>query len=119
MADLISRQAAIDAFKKELSAKYNGREFAIGFVGVESILENVPSAQRWIPVTERLPEEERYVIATDTYEEVVIARRTMVDFDTDEEKEIIDWWLDEWGRIKVTAWMPLPEPYKGGEHEAD
>ena len=45
MKDLISRQAAIDALEKELSAKYNRRELAIGFVGVKSILENLPSAQ--------------------------------------------------------------------------
>ena len=44
--DLISRQDAIDAFEKELSAKYNRRELAIGFVGVESILRDLPSAQR-------------------------------------------------------------------------
>ena len=40
--DLISKQAAIDTFEKELSAKYNGRELAIGFVGIESILKNEP-----------------------------------------------------------------------------
>ena len=45
MRDLIDRQAAIDAFEKELSAKYNRRELAIGFVGVKSILEKLPSAQ--------------------------------------------------------------------------
>lgn len=43
--DLISRQAAIDAFEKELSAKYNRLELAIGFVGIESILEKLPPAQ--------------------------------------------------------------------------
>lgn len=43
--DTISRQAAIDAFEKELSAKYNRLELAIGFVGVKSILDNLPSAQ--------------------------------------------------------------------------
>ena len=45
MSDLISRQAAIDEFEKELSAKYNRREFAIGFVGIKRILEKLPSAQ--------------------------------------------------------------------------
>ena len=45
MDDLIFRQNAIDAFEKELSAKYNKREYAIGFVGIENILKNVPSAQ--------------------------------------------------------------------------
>lgn len=45
--DTIYRQQAIDAFEKELSAKYNRnfREHAIGFVGVKRILENLPSAQ--------------------------------------------------------------------------
>lgn len=45
MSDLIDRQQAIDAFEKELSAKYNKRELAIGFVGVESILRNLPPAE--------------------------------------------------------------------------
>lgn len=45
MSDLISRQDAIYAFEKELSAKYNKRELAIGFVGVKSILENLSSVQ--------------------------------------------------------------------------
>ena len=45
MDDLISRQAAIEAFEKELSAKYNRRELAIGFVGIKSILNNLPSVQ--------------------------------------------------------------------------
>ena len=45
MSDLIDRQAAIDEFEKELSAKYNRREFAIGFVGIKRILEKLPSAQ--------------------------------------------------------------------------
>ena len=45
MSDLIDRQEAIDEFEKELSAKYNRRELAIGFVGIKSILENLPSAQ--------------------------------------------------------------------------
>lgn len=42
MTDLISRQAAIDAFEKELC---DVREFAVGFVGAKRILESVPSAQ--------------------------------------------------------------------------
>lgn len=25
------------------------------------------------------------------------------------------WWLEEWGAVKVKAWMPLPEPWKGDE----
>lgn len=43
--DCISRQAAIDALEKELSAKYNNIALAVGFIGAKSIIENVPSAQ--------------------------------------------------------------------------
>ena len=57
MSDYISRQAAIDEFEKELSAKYKRRELAIGFVGVKSILDNLPSADvrenvrgKWISI---------------------------------------------------------------------
>ena len=53
MNDLISRQAAIEAFEKELSL--GDREFAVSFVGAKRILEGVPSARserkigKWTP----------------------------------------------------------------------
>ncbi len=62
--DTISRNAAIDAFKKELSAKYNRREFAIGFVGIKSILENLPSAR---PEKTQLSEEDATKDTTSDY----------------------------------------------------
>ena len=45
MSDLIDRQAAIDAFNKELSAEYAHREMAVSFLGAKKIIETVPSAQ--------------------------------------------------------------------------
>ena len=44
MSDLISRQAAIDAFHKELHES-GEREYAIGFGGVEKILKDLPSVE--------------------------------------------------------------------------
>ena len=74
MTDLIDRQAAIEAFEKELSAKHNRRELAISFVGIKSILEKLPSAQpeivrgQWINhgsfVTCSVCNEEQYGIDT-------------------------------------------------------
>lgn len=55
----------------------------------------------WIPVTERLPEEEGFYLVTRRITDDVatfIFRRTI----TSE---------DYWKRC-ATAWMPLPEPYK-------
>lgn len=63
--------------------------------------------QRWIPVAERLPEDGIYIITFDG--------------EFDGQKKVFTgmcgiengrWW-DEDGY--VTAWMPLPEPYRKGE----
>ncbi len=58
MSDLISRQAAIEAAKDELE---NGT-----FYDIPSKIESLPSAepeqQKWIPVTERLPENSESVL---------------------------------------------------------
>ena len=47
MSDLISREAAIDAFRKNLCAleTESDREYGISFSGVERILKSLPSAQ--------------------------------------------------------------------------
>ena len=59
MSDYISREAAIEAFEKELSAKYNRIELSIGFVGAKSILSDLPAADvverktgKWIKMSD-------------------------------------------------------------------
>jgi hypothetical protein len=59
------------------------------------------SAQQWIPVTERLPEENTAVL---TYRESGIE----VEF-----REKRGWDYDEFTQCPVTHWMPLPQPPKG------
>lgn len=56
--DLISRQTAIDNL---ISFLQLDEEYAWG---VRECLNSLPAAQQWIPVTERLPEDERYVLVT-------------------------------------------------------
>lgn len=67
---------------------------------------------RWIPVTERLPEDRELLLVTaywhETYQVMVGAY-----FGNG------DWWCAPWNNtsepqqlLKVKAWMPLPEPYK-------
>lgn len=45
MSNLIDRQAAIEAFRKELCTTDVHREYAISFEGAKRILTAVPSAQ--------------------------------------------------------------------------
>lgn len=63
---------------------------------------------KWIPVTERLPSKEsRYMVTRNDY----VTNTEYIDI-LWYEKNI--WWNGHsTGDYAVTAWMPLPEPYKG------
>lgn len=105
MDDLISRQAAIDAI---CGIKRTDNWQAAICMAVYDL----PSAQQWIPCSERLPDDEResYWVCTDTGYQCE-CRWTNNRFGIAE--------ADEWGwsifdtpqYSKVIAWMPLPEPY--------
>lgn len=119
MNDLISRQAAIEALgERPIVWDEWTDEWTLGQRKQYDIdklaIETVPSAQidqLWIPVSERHPGECQTVIAS-------------VDTHIYEEARFVDgrwWWAyeartDYWEEIKkdVTAWMPLPEPYRKG-----
>ena len=64
---------------------------------------------KWIPISERLPDRKSFALVTD-FGEVEEAY-----YDSDGH-----WW-QVWGdRLKnVTAWMPLPEPYREEAENAD
>ena len=70
-------------------------------------LEELRKQNRWIPVSERLP---------DYNEEVLITNGKYVTIDTryflenTEDGEAYTWDINGWD--DVIAWMPLPEPYK-------
>lgn len=62
--------------------------------------------QGWIPVSERLPEEETDVLICNSKGNIVVARYMVFDDGT------LEWYTSKWHTGEVTAWMPLPEPYK-------
>lgn len=75
----------------------------------------------WIPCSERLPDDEkgRYWVCTDT-EYQCECRWTNInhiwtDLTTEWHWHIVD--VPQYS--KVIAWMPLPEPYKGGDADDD
>ena len=92
--DLISRQQAIDAL-------YNVDEYNSRSVTAIKNLPSIQSEQRWIPVTERLPEKSGYYLAT-----------------VDIGWKIVDviYFNNGSGFLMantVKAWKPTPEPYYG------
>lgn len=110
---------------KELRHKSRSCEFdrvytLMDFCGWIDDAPTIEPEQRWIPVTERLPEEEYVLISKKPTKisgdkwSVTIAIRT-----ADPRSRKIQWRDSGFGVIqddKVLAWMPLPYPY-GGEQE--
>ena len=96
--DLISRQAAI-AFV-DCGYLRPPTELAWSDKDVVDMLKRLPSAQRWIPVSERLPEDGLYIVTTSKGQVQVHV------FSHNGNSE------EYWMRCNK-AWMPLPEAYKG------
>ena len=95
MSDLISRQAAIEEVARRDSTDgtvkvFGGREIA-------EILNGLPSAQQWIPCSERLPDQNGKYLVVGRQKAINILK-----FDGGR-------WYGKWG---VVAWMPLPSPYR-------
>ena len=74
-----------------------------------------PQKPRWIPVSERLPEEDTDVFVTLKCGLIGIMQKKLADDDNGEPCYI---WQDfEGEEHEVLAWMPLPEAYKENEDE--
>ena len=105
MDDVIRRQDAIDAF---FNATSDGdkAEFCV------DVVKNIPSAQQWIPCSERLPEEYVSVLC---YQPILYESNIWIGY-LNSDRIWVD--SDGWEKLTnpVTAWMPLPGPYED-KHE--
>jgi hypothetical protein len=109
-ADLISREEAakrLEALAEQREGSFSGEAFEFA----AKIVRGVPSAVRWIPVTERLPEDNERVLVyhDDGMIRFGINKGGFADV-------VSSLYLQHNHRTcfsKVTHWMPLPEPPKG------
>ena len=79
--------------------------YTIDFDVLPEFCDMAISAVKWIPVTEKLPENGQYVLCSLSAE--CGSKHNIVINAFEEGRE---YWYDG----KIEAWMPLPEPYKGG-----
>lgn len=130
MEDSISRKAAIDTVRNlnAIVSPISDDALLVDRAEVQTELMMLPSVQEWIPVTDRLPEEEQDVLVTVHFKGVRdnhggwnahIKPRFYVDI----AHRIDDHWSsysDEYkvakNRHEVVAWMPLPEPWDDGSN---
>ena len=105
--DLISRQAAIMETWRE--PRYTDPLNVL--TEMRDRLRSLPSAEpHWIPVSERLPEENVPVLLGIRFKEDFKMFVTS--------RQDYNYWTGLGREIKgEMRWMPLPEPYKAGEQE--
>ena len=126
--DLISRQAAIDAVKCGAlsAAMVYGRTDAGSTALSETVkaIKALPSAQpeqRWIPCSERLPEDYQDVLVWFEYYRYgdyngIYQMQGIGSYSSEYNSWLING-ENGWHKLRVIAWMPLPEPYKERREE--
>ncbi len=123
MDDLIRRQDAIDAVEDWFFNTTDLRQ-------PEEVLRCLPSAQQWIPCSERLPEEEEDVLVTRRFLGVKNCSKRWNDhIPPTTYVEVAQYFDGTWTALsdeyKIArnrhtdpiAWMPLPNPYKESEEK--
>lgn len=108
MNDLISRKALQREIENLYDLNYgerliDPREF---YEMVDN--QNGTYANKWIPVSERLPKEDGNYLVTMKHKEFNQTKVTSMDFNG--EFLFNDYFEKAWW--EVTAWQPLPEPWK-------
>ena len=120
MDDLISRQAAIET-AENVAYAVDEHGSAEGWLAMlVNSLEILPPAQpepQWIPCSERLPEDSQFVLMTIRRMDEHYNHEPFISVGYITWNQSL-WWCAHDGdcepnNVRVDAWMPLPEPWKG------
>lgn len=106
MKDLITRWDATEVVYKALrtpTPDYKKDPFHDSYSLAISMVRQIPSAQQWLSVSERLPEKKDEVLVTTSWGDVCMAW-------CDNGKWRAEY-INEYDDDEIVAWMPLPEPY--------
>ena len=125
--DAVSRKAVINQI---FYSTDNNGDVVLGSALRERIarLPSVtPQEPRWIPVSERLPEEYgEYLITWTTSQSKrqfigISEGEVTSEYDHEHNRFKFEWLLEDYVKnypnVKVTAWMPLPKPFEPHESE--
>ena len=109
MSDLISRKALLDTLIPWLSvAEYGCGKYNLLSAIVE-LIRKAPAVNDWISVEDRLPEQDRAVLAAYTYS--FSGDRKFVDIAIIYNEKDWCWYSNDESidhRTNITHWMPLP-----------
>lgn len=93
---------AIESLKK-LRSFHNGSYGTAIDLAIKALEQTM-----WIPVSERLPEEPGHYLVTMKHNDISFVDQNWYDGEGNNEY-MDDFWRNS---SNITAWMPLPEPYK-------
>ena len=119
MDDLIRRQDAINELSYCQTYLFDSRDHdkKISLEDAEYTIERLPSAQQWIPCSERMPECDYTDVLICVYDKrkgcekdyyIISAYTSGKHWEPTLAVDMTD--------LDVVAWMPLPEPYKGDDN---
>ena len=116
----MDRKEAIEyaKFRLECHTKGDGEYTDYGEFLVAAIEALQEPERKWIPVTEKLPENGCGVLVTvnGKHDNIIFVNALEIAEYRNTEGWIIEGYLD-WLAPDVTAWQPLPEPYEEREEE--
>lgn len=102
MADLIERRDALDCLDNNDFDSYEG------YSRTFDAISDIPSLNRWIPCSERMPEDgQRVLIRSKSkrlFDVVYKANARMPSFETKIFGKVYAWYCED-----VIEWMPMPE----------